>query len=97
MKEIHFGTQNVDGILYGKIRVELNEPLNTSENAEIKEFLIGQCSDGFGEGLEQHEIEIPEGIMYVSLWNADDYFMLNEDELDKHLIEMKGDQSCQIM
>ena len=97
LKEIHFGTQNVDGVLYGKIRVELTETLIEEENAEIKEFLIGQCADGFGEGLEQREIEIPEGIMYVSFWNADDYFMLNEEEFDKHLIEMKGDQSCQTM
>ena len=88
---------NVDGILYGKIRVELNEQLTEEEDAEIKEFLIGQCADGFGEGLEQREIEIPEGIMYVSLWNADDYFMLNENEFDEYLIDMKGDQSCQTM
>ena len=97
LKEIHFGTQNVDGVLYGKIRVELTETLTEEENAEIKEFLIGQCADGLGEGLEQREIEIPVGIMYVSFWNADDYFMLGEEEFDKHLIEMKGDQSCQTM
>ena len=97
LKEIHFGTQNVDGVLYGKIRVELTETLTEEEDAEIKEFLVGQCADGFGEGLEQREIEIPEGIMYVSFWNGDDYFMLNEEEFDKHLIEMKGDQSCQTM
>ena len=97
LKEIHFGTQNVDGVLYGKIRVELTETLTEEENAEIKEFLIGQCADGLGEGLEQREIEIPEGIMCVSFWNADDYFMLGEEEFDKHLIEMKGDQSCQTM
>ena len=97
LKEIHFGTQNVDGVLYGKIRVELTETLTEEEDAEIKEFLIGQCADGLGEGLEQREIEIPEGIMYVSFWNADDYFMLNENEFDEYLIDMKGDQSCQIM
>ena len=92
LKEIHFGTQNVDGIIYGKIRVELTEQLTEKEDAEIKEFLIGQCADGFGEGLEQHEIEIPEGIMYVSFWNADDYFMLNENEFDERLtgLEMGG-------
>ena len=77
--------------------MELTEQLTEKEDAEIKEFLIGQCADGFGEGLEQHEIEIPEGIMYVSLWNADDYFMLNENKFDEYLIDMKGDQSCQTM
>ena len=96
LKEIHFGTQNVDGILYGKIRVELTETLTEEEDAAIKEFLVGQCADGFVEGLEQREIEIPEGLMYVSFWNADDYFMLGEEEFDKHLIEMKGDFECQI-
>lgn len=85
MKEIHFGTQNVDGVLYGKIRVELTETLTEEEDAEIKEFLIGQCADGFGEGLEQREVESPEGIMYVSFWNADDYFMLGEEEFDERL------------
>ena len=97
LKEIYFGTQNVDGILCGKIRVELTEALTEEEDTEIKEFLIGQCADGFGEGLEQREVEVPEGIMYVSFWNGDDYFMLGEEEFDKHLIEMKGDQSCQTM
>ena len=92
LKEIHFGTQNVDGVLYGKIRVELTERLTEEEDTEIKEFLISQCADGFGEGLEQREIEIPEGIMYVSFWNADYYFMLNEDEFDNRLtgLEMGG-------
>ena len=89
LKEIHFGTQNVDGILYGKIRVELTEQLTEEEDAEIQEFLIGQCADGFGEGLEQREVEIPEGIMYVSFWNADDYFMLNEEEFDECLTGLK--------
>ena len=89
LKEIHFGTQNVDGVLYGKIRVELTETLTEEEDAEIKEFLIGQCADGFGEGLEQREVEIPEGIMYVSFWNADDYFMLGEEEFDERLTGLK--------
>lgn len=42
--------------------------------------------------MEQREIEIPEGIMYVSFWNADDYFMLGEEEFDERLtrLEMGG-------
>ena len=92
LKEIHFGTQNVYGVLYGKIRVELTERLTEEEDAEIKEFLIGQCANGFGEGLEQREIGIPVGIMYVSFRNADDYFMLGEEEFDERLtgLDMGG-------
>jgi hypothetical protein len=47
LKEIHFGTQNVDGVLYGSIRIELTEPLTPEETEEIREYLIGQCADGY--------------------------------------------------
>ncbi len=95
LKEIHFGTQNVDGVLYGSIRIELTEPLTPEETEEIREYLIGQCADGYGEGLEQREIRIPDGEMYVSFWNSgDDYFMYNECEFDNYLhdLEMGGIQ-----
>ena len=95
LREIHFGTQNVDGVLYGSIRVELTEPLTPEETEEIREYLIGQCADGYGEGLEQREIRIPDGEMYVSFWNSgDDYFMYNESEFDNYLhdLEMGGIQ-----
>ena len=95
LKEIHFGTQNVDGVLYGSIRIELTEPLTPEETEEIREYLIGQCADGYGEGLEQREIRIPDGEMYVSFWNSgDDYFMYNESEFDNYLqdLEMGGIQ-----
>ena len=86
LKEIHFSTQNVDGILYGCIRVELNEALIPEEDAEIKDFLTGQCSDGLGESLEQREIRVEDGDMYVSFWqSSEDYFMLNSDEFDEYL------------
>ena len=90
LKEIHFSTQNVDGVLYGCIRVELTEPLTTEEDEEIKEYLIGQCSDGYGEGLEQRPISIPDGELFVSYWNYDEtYFMLNSDEFDNYLCDLK--------
>ncbi len=90
LKEIHFSTQNVEGVLYGCIRVELTEPLTPEEDAEIKEYLIGQCSDGYGEGLEQRPICISDGELFVSYWNYDEtYFMLNSDEFDNYLCDMK--------
>jgi len=86
LKEIHFSTQNVDGILYGCIRVELNETLTPEEDAEIKDYLTGQCSDGLGESLEQREIRVEDGDMYVSFWHAgEEYFMLNSEKFDEYL------------
>ena len=91
LKEIHFSTQNVDGVLYGDIRVDLTEPLTPEENEEICEYLISQAADGYGEGLEQREIRIPDGEMYVSFWHSgSDYFMLNSDEFDEYLAQDQG-------
>ncbi len=90
LKEVHFSTQNVSGVLYGCIRVELTEPFTPEEDAEFKEWLEGQCSDGYGESLEQKPIHIRDGELFVSFWNAgDDYFLLNSDEFDEYLGNMK--------
>lgn len=90
LKKVHFGTQNVSGILYGCIRAELTEPFTEEEEAEFLDWLEGQCSDGYGEGLEQRPISIDEGDLYVSFWNAsDDYFLLNSDDFDAHLSGQK--------
>lgn len=90
LKEVHFSTQNVDGVLYGCIRAELTAPFTAEEEAEFKDWLEGQCSDGYGEGLEQRSIRVEDGDMYVSFWHGgDDWFMLNCDEFDEYLSEQK--------
>ena len=86
LKEIHFGTQNVDETLYGCIRVELTQPFTDEEETEFKEWLEGQCSDGYGEGLEQRPIKVEDGNLFVSFWHGgDDYFLLNDEEFDDYL------------
>ena len=90
LKEVHFSTQNVSGVLYGCIRAELTEPFTQEEEAEFKEWLEGQCSDGYGESLEQKPIHIRDGELFVSFWNVgEDYFLLNSDEFDEYLGNMK--------
>ena len=43
-------------------------------------------NDGFGEGLEQREIETEDGDLFVSMWNlGDDYFIYDEEEMEDHL------------
>lgn len=90
LKEVHFSTQNVDGVLYGCIRAVLTAPFTAEEEAEFKDWLEGQCSDGYGEGLEQRSIRVEDGDMYVSFWHGgDDWFMLNGDEFDEYLSDQK--------
>lgn len=63
----------IDGVLKGVLTCRIAEPLNDLEMAEFRRWWCGQRSDGYGEGLEQHEIETAEfGEIYVSLWDGTD-------------------------
>ncbi|NBI18875.1 hypothetical protein D1841_15245 [Neglecta sp. X4] len=83
--------EDIDGRLLGRIDCHLKEPLTAEEMADLREEILGQCSDGLGEGFEQRPIETDEGDLYVSYWNSsDDYFLCTEDELDEHLEPHQG-------
>ena len=63
----------IDGKLVGVLTCKIAEPLNELEMTEFQRWWRGQKSDGYGEGLEQHEIKTAEyGEIYVSLWNGTD-------------------------
>ncbi|ANU53577.1 hypothetical protein I5Q82_09220 [Acutalibacter muris] len=83
--------EEIDGRLLGRIDCHLKELLTPDEMADLREEILGQCSDGLGEGFEQRPIETDEGDLYVSYWNSsDDYFLCTEDELDEHLEPHQG-------
>ncbi|MEY8312514.1 hypothetical protein AALA61_11105 [Oscillospiraceae bacterium 42-9] len=83
--------EEMDGRLLGRIDCHLKEPLTPEEMADLKDEILGQCSDGLGEGFEQRPIDTDEGDLYVSYWNSsDDYFLCTEDELDEHLEPHQG-------
>ena len=83
--------EEMDGRLLGRIDCHLKEPLTPDEMSDLREEILGQCSDGLGEGFEQRPIETDEGDLYVSYWNSnDDYFLCTEDELDEHLEPNQG-------
>lgn len=58
------------GMLFGVLECRLREPLTDAEYATLCEEWEGQASDGYGEGLEQHEIKIEDGILFVHLWDG---------------------------
>ena len=83
--------EEIDGRLLGRIDCHLKEPLTPEEMADLQDEILGQCSDGLGEGFEQRAIETDEGDLYVSYWNSsDNYFLCTEDELDEYLEPHQG-------
>ena len=81
LQSLQWGVETVGDELYGTVTATLSAPLTESEEAELKDYITGQNSDGLGEVFEQRDIEIPEGVMNVHFWEAsNDYEVLNTDE-----------------
>jgi hypothetical protein len=71
-----------NGELWGVTEIQTHSTLSPSELAELTEWLSGQFSDGWGEGLEQREIEVYDGELYVSFWDSSNrFFIKSEDKL----------------
>lgn len=72
--------------LFGRIDCSLKEALTAEETEALRDWLIGQCSDGLCEGFEQQPIDTMDGELFVSFWNSgDDYAMMTESEFDEFL------------
>lgn len=54
-----------DGELMGCTTVQLKENLTSKEMEELQKFLQSEFSDGWGEGLEQQEIQTGDGVLFV--------------------------------
>ena len=88
-----WGLDEINGRLYGKIDCYLHSALNEDEIEDLRKAIIGQNSDGFGEGFEQRPVKTADGDLYVSFWNPDkDYFLYSESEMDAHIHGMNGQQ-----
>ncbi|MEN6315637.1 MAG: hypothetical protein ABFD25_15495 [Clostridiaceae bacterium] len=71
----------IDGELWGVMTAGLREALSGEETAELLDFVTGQNSDGYGEGFEQRPIKTPDGEIYVSFWNHENYSLKLEQEM----------------
>ena len=75
-----------DDRLFGRIDCSLKEALTAEETEILRDWLIGQCSDGMGEGFEQQPIDTMDGKLFVSFWHSgDNYAMMTEDEFNEYL------------
>ena len=71
------------GKLWNVATLECSEPLEPDEVDDIKDFLAGQYSDGFGESFDHRPIRVSDGELNVSLWEAgDDFFIETQTQFD---------------
>lgn len=81
IRSLEWGFETVGGLLFGRVTATLSAPLTEPEEADLKDFILGQNSDGLGEGFEQQDIEVGEWVLNVHLWNdSGEYEVLNADE-----------------
>ena len=76
-----------NGELWGVTEVQTHGSLSAPELVELTEWLSSQFSDGWGEGLEQREIKIDDGELYLSFWDSSVRFFIKPED------ELKGSQS----
>ncbi len=66
--------------------IRLREMLSSTEMLELKDWWRGQLSDGWGEGIEQREIKVDRGELYLEPWTSkDSFFVDTEREFSQRL------------
>ena len=75
VKSAFFDVELHDGQLWGVADCQLLDPLQGDELNHLTTYLAGQASDGWGEGFEQQEIHVGRGLLYVHLWDGQNWEM----------------------
>ena len=75
--------KEINGELMGVFECQITEELTDNELRDLREYLSGQASDGWGESVEQRPIKTADyGEIYVSFWNdSNDWSLQTAEEM----------------
>ena len=80
VKSIRLSVEERDGELCGCATVIVDEDLTERGWNDLQDYITGQYSDGWGEGFEQRDIEVEDGIL-IWLEAGETSYCLFVDEL----------------
>ena len=73
VKIIRISVEERDGELCGCATVIVDEDLTERGWNDLQDYITGQYSDGWGEGFEQRDIEVADGILNVHFWQEENF------------------------
>lgn len=76
--------REINGELMGIFECQITDELTDNELEDLRSYLTGQASDGWGESVEQHPIKTADyREIYVSFWNdSDSWSLQTAEEMD---------------
>lgn len=80
VQSVIFDVENRDGQLWGIAECKVIGKLTPEEKEILADYIAGQASDGWGESVEQRDIEVDDGVLNVHLWNSSQNWTIQEEE-----------------
>ena len=87
VKSIRISVEERYGGLWGCATVVVDEDLTERGWNDLQDYITGQYSDGWGEGFEQRDIEVADGILNVHFWQEDHFAFTVEQVVNEPQLE----------